>query len=37
MWCGFCMMSCGYFTMWFVHYDVVSSLCFVDFTSGMKL
>ena len=37
MWCGFFMMSCGYLTMWFVHYDVVSSLCFVDFTSGMKL
>ena len=42
--CGYFLMSCVYFIMWFVHYvmvcslcDEVSSLCFVDFTSGMKL
>ena len=36
--CGYFSMSCGYFIMWFVHRcDVVSSLCFVDFTSDTKL
>ena len=34
---GYFSMSCGYFIIWFVHRcDVVSSLCFVDFTSGTK-
>ena len=38
MWCGYFIMSCGFFIIWFVHRcDVVSSLCFVDFTSGTKL